>query len=199
QREQHRRAPELNQLRHALRAPGLERPGKGVHIHRYPFGTPGAPVEHWFWDKKRGAPWPDTYGTTEDPEIDPTAIYVVDGDDPDDRLVLLGGRDAHVLIGPLVGPDSSREMRFQGPRIVLASDYDGAQFQLYATDDPVQLGPARATGPLLPGRNAMKRSRMRGSHCFVRIRNSVAGQTFSIEEAAMKAFPGGHKRVRQTP
>lgn len=191
---------------------------KGVMIHRYPFGTPGAPVEHWFWDKKRNAPWPDTFGTAEEPDIEPTAMYVVDGDNPDDRLLLLGGRDgyvrkwdkdandddgfpidAHVLLGPLAGPEAAREMRFQGPRVVLASDQDGAEFQLYATDDPVQIGSPRFAGPLLPGRNAMKRAKMRGSHCFVRIRNSVAGQGFAIEEAAMRAYPAGQKRRRMTP
>lgn len=191
---------------------------KGVMIHRYPFGTPGAPVEHWFWDKKRAAPWPDTFGTVADPDIEPTAMYVVDGDSPDDRVLLLGGRDgyvrkwdkdanddddfpidAHVLVGPLAGPESAREYRFQGPRVVLASDQEGAEFQLYASDDPVQLGPARHSGVLVPGRNGMKRAKMRGSHCYVRIRNSVAGQGFAIEEAAMRAYPAGLKRTRSTP
>jgi len=191
---------------------------KGVHIMRFPFGTPGDPVEHWFWDKKRAAPWPDTFGTETEPDIEPTAIYVVDGDDPDDRLVLLGGRDGRirkwdvdandddgtaidfsVLAGPLAGSEAAREMRFVGPRVVLASDQDGAIYQLYATDDPAILGSPRASGILHPGRNPLKRAKMRGSHCFVRVRNSVAGQRCAIESVHMRAHPAGQKRVRNTP
>ena len=92
-----------------------------------------------------------------------------------------------------------RESRFVGPRMVLAVDQDGATFQTYRTDDPSVLGAPRATGVLTNGRNPLMRARMRGSYCFVRIRNSVVGQSFAIEEAAMRAFPAGLRRVREAP
>lgn len=190
---------------------------QGIHIHRYAFGTPGDPVEHWFWDARRGGAWPDTYGTASEPDVEPTAIYAFDGDGPEDRVVLVGCQDGFIrrldadardddgtaidwnlLIGPLARSDVHREMRFVGPRVVLASEQDGCIYQLYATDDPAVLGAVRHTGELGAGRNGYKRSRMRGSYCFVRLRNSLAGQRCAVEEAAIMAYPSGLKRVRES-
>lgn len=190
---------------------------KGVHILRFPFGTPGAPVEHWFWDRKRMAPWPDTFGSAADPSVEPTAVYVVDGDDPDDRKLLLGGRDGfirkwdkdardddgvaidwNVLVGPLADSSVRGETRFVGPRIVMASEQDGASFELFSTDDPSARGVVRHRGELLAGRNPLMRNRMRGSYCYVRVRNSLPGQRGAIEEAWMRAYPAGAKRMRET-
>lgn len=212
-----RRLSRINFGTHYVRLAWNDR-DKGMHILVFPFGTPGAPVEHYFWDAKRGAPWPDTFGTSEDPSVEPTAVHVVDADDPDDRVVLLGGRDgyirkwdvaakdddgvpidAHVLLGPMGAEGSRTELRFTGPRAVLASDQDGATYQLYASADPVVIGAPRAVGQLNPGRNPLRRARVRGSYCYLRLRNSVAGQRFAVEEVAIRAHPAGLKRVRTTP
>lgn len=192
---------------------------RGVHILRFPLGSVlPDPTEHWFWDRPRRGAWPDTFGSANEPDVEPSAVYVVDGDDPDDRRVLFGCRDGYirqwdpdvndddgiatdfsVLVGPLVSDSSKREMRFVGPRVVLASDQGGATYELFATDDAALIGAPRRIGELVPGRNPLKRGKMRGSFCFVRIRNSVAGQRCAIEEAAMRAYPAGLKRVRETP
>lgn len=213
-----KRLAEINFATHYVRLAWND-DDRGVHILRFPFGSVlPDPVEHWWWDRSHMGAWPDTFGSAEEPEVEPSAVYVVDGDDPDDRRVLFGCRDGYirqwdgavndddgtaidfnVLIGPLAGPNAKREMRFVGPRVVLASDQDGATFELYATDDPAQLGSPRRIGELGAGRNPLKRAKVRGSHCYVRIRNSVAGQRCSIEEATMRAYPAGNKKVRETP
>ena len=188
---------------------------QGLHIFRVPLGTPGDPVEHYFWSQKRGnSAWPDTFEAS----VEPTCCYVVDGDEPADRVLLLGGRDGFirkwdaaagdddgqaidrsVLVGPLVNSDAAREQRFTGPRAVLATDLDGCSYELFATDDPAVLGPPRHSGELGPGRNPTMRTGMRGSYCFVRLFNRQIGQRFAIEEIAMMAHAAGAKRVREGP
>jgi hypothetical protein len=185
---------------------------QGLHIFRIPLGTPGDPTEHYFWSAKSGGTaWPDTFAA----DVEPTCCYVVDGDEPEDRVLLLGGRDGFVrkwdssagdddgfaiertvLVGPLVNSDASREHRFVGPRVVLASDLDGCEYELFATDDPAVLGPPKHSGSLVAGRNPMMRTKMRGAYCYVRLFNRQVGQRFAIEEIGMVVHPGGRKRVR---
>lgn len=185
---------------------------QGLHIFRIPLGAPGDPTEHYFWSARNGGTaWPDTFEAT----VEPTACYVVDGDEPEDRVLLLGGRDGFirkwdpaagdddgfaiersVLVGPLANSEASREHRFIGPRVVLASDLDGCEYELFATDDPAVIGPPRHSGSLVAGRNPMMRTKMRGSYCYIRFFNRQVGQRFAIEEVGMVARPAGRKRVR---
>lgn len=190
---------------------------EGLHIIQCPFGDPtGALLTHWFWDTKVLAPWPDVFGTSASQAVQPTAVLGIDGDAAADRLTLFGcedgfvrkwdknvrdddgtATDAFILMGPFAGSDVQREMRFVGPRVVLADDQNGATFELFATDEADRLGTARETGSLTPGRNGMRRTRVRGSYCFLRIRNAQINQRFAIEEMAIAAYPAGPKRVRE--
>lgn len=192
---------------------------EGLHIFQFPFGSPaGSPLNHWFWDTRIGAAWQDLIGSSSDTSVQPTAVLNHDADDPDDRLLLVGCEDgfvrkwdsaakdddgvaidARLMIGSLAKADVRREMRWVGPRAVLANEQDGCLYELFAADEPTVPGTARRTGTLGPGRNPMKRSRVRGSFCFLRLVNSQVGQRFAVEEMAMQAYPAGQKRVRQEP
>jgi hypothetical protein len=60
------------------------------------FVTPiekGPDTIHFFWEERLNAWWPVTFG---DADFDPLAIHVFDGDLPDDRVILLGGRDGYI-------------------------------------------------------------------------------------------------------
>lgn len=54
--------------------------------------------EHYFYDTKVGAWWIDEYETTESGVYvhNTTCPHIFDGDDPNDRVILLGGRDGRL-------------------------------------------------------------------------------------------------------
>ena len=81
---------------------------------------------NYFWEERTNAWWPDVYV---DSNHNPLAVHVFDGPDPDDRVILLGGRDgriryltsdatdddgvaipSHVVIGPFKTPDLDEVM-----------------------------------------------------------------------------------------
>jgi len=189
---------------------------EGIHIFQMPFGAPsGSVLTHWFWDTKVVAPWEDVIGNASDTGPQPTAVLNHDADAADDRVLLIGGEDgfvrrwdrdakdddmvaidARVLIGSLASSDVTQEMRYVGPRVVLADEQDGASYELFSSDEPTVPGVAMHTGGLGPGRNPMMRTRVRGSYVFLRILNASMNQRFAIEEASVMAFRAGRKRVR---
>lgn len=66
--------------------------GLGVFITPFALNQRGT---SFFFEERTSAWWPDYY---EDRDHYPYAVHTFDGDDPDDRNVLLGGRDGYVRI-----------------------------------------------------------------------------------------------------
>jgi len=71
---------------------------EGLHVFQCPFGSGGTIVKHWFWDRKNDAWFEDQFGTALDTTKQPTAVYVLDGDAPSDRVLLLGREDGRVAV-----------------------------------------------------------------------------------------------------
>jgi len=198
---------------------------EGLHIFQFPFGTGGTQVSHWFYEMKTDAFAKDLFGTSTVTNVQPTAVMVIDGDDFDDRVMLLGcedGRirkwdreaksddtrsddttpvaiDAYVTIGPLQGDFEERfamETQFSGLTVILSDRDDGAKFELFAAESPESIGLLLRSGPLVPGRNPPKWDRVVGPYCWLRIRNAAQEQRFSFERAYLRASPAGPARPR---
>lgn len=189
---------------------------EGLHIIQCPFGAGGTQVLHYFWDAKFGAMWEDTYGSTSDTTVQPTAVTVIDGDDVSDRVIIFGSEDgyvrrwdenafdddtipidAYVTMGPLAGPDPVMETRFVGPHVILANDQDGARYDLFAVTEPDDLNASHRSGDLQPGVNSKRRDRVRGLYCYLQLRNAQRAQRFAVETVTMDAYPAGIKRARR--
>jgi hypothetical protein len=69
---------------------------EGLHIFQCPFGAGGTQVAHWFWEQKTTSFAKDIFGTTTYTNVQPTAAFILDGDDFDDRVVLIGCEDGQV-------------------------------------------------------------------------------------------------------
>lgn len=65
---------------------------QGAHL----FVTPtvaAAPTTHYFFESRTGAWWPDSFASD---QMDPLCCEILDGNDPDDRVTLIGCWDGYV-------------------------------------------------------------------------------------------------------
>jgi hypothetical protein len=139
-------------------------------------------------------------------------MVVIDGDDPDDRRVVVGCEDgkvrlvdetnvndvtsridAFVTLGPLAVPMQT-EFLLTRLEIQLADDLAGTIFQIFSTDDPDVLGTPVDQGTLRAGFNVVH-VRARGAFLYLRLRNAQAGQTFSVESVNVNLESAGRRLV----
>lgn len=197
---------------------------EGVHIFQCPFAAGGTQVSHWFLELKTGAFAKDKFGSTSFTNVQPTAAMVIDGDEFDDRVVLIGGEDGYVrrwdrdaksddtrtdgvtqhpidsyfTIFPLSGsePENGMETQYSGLTVVLAQEQAGARYEMFASEEPENMGDPIRTGELHPGRNPPKWDRIVGPYCGIRIRNGAAEETWAMERAYIRATIAGVARPR---
>lgn len=192
----------------------------GLHVFVIPYGAASAHLTHWFWEQKTDAWWEDEFGVTTSVTIQPTSAIVFDGDDPDDRRLLIGcgdGRvrvidedakdddngtgnaqtvDSRVLFGPFESTDPNLEMRFSGLVAQLAGDQDGTNYEVYVSDSPDVRGAVRTRGYLHAGRNDRVPFAARGTYFWIRFRNAAMGERWAFEAASIEAHTAGLRRVR---
>jgi hypothetical protein len=184
---------------------------EGLHVFQVPFGTSGAVVNHWFWDHKADSWWEDQINSA---SKNPGAVYVIDGDTPDDRFLLLGGMDgfirkwdetafdddgtaidSNVLMGPFTQKGILRQLRFYKFTPILADDQDGCRFEMMANDSPVTVPAAQVTGLLQPGNNLSQFHKLRGSYLWIRLSNASVSERWAYEHATVYATSAGRKKI----
>lgn len=195
---------------------------EGLHVFQMPYGAVTEQLDHWFWEQKTDSWWKDNFYNTSVLSLQPTAAAVVDGDDPDDRRLFIGGggdaslssgdgylfawdagthTDAgtaiysKVLIGPFQSDD--KEVRMISFTPVLASDQSGCDYRLYVTPNADTLSGSVHNGTLQAGRNPRQRLRGRGSHIFLEISDASINR-WAFETATVEVYPAGRQRVRAT-
>lgn len=119
----------------------------------YLFLTPtaGGSVTNYYFDARMGAWWPDSYSDT---THNPRTLLVLDGDDPEDRVILLGCQDSrvraisqgsntddgdaissYVVLGP-IKDKNNEEVMLKEVQATMNMDTDGGHddvtWQLYA-------------------------------------------------------------------
>ena len=192
---------------------------QGVHLTITPFDT-NQKAEHYFWDKRGGGFWPYSFHNG---ALDPTAVYVIDGDDPEDRLVVFGGRngylryfdpakaydapidaggtreaiDSYVWLGPMVGGGDT-EVKVRGWRFVMGENTNGAEYEIYVGDTVEEAFNATAatSGTLTGGRNRRINYHARGGAVLCKVLSDTVDEFFSMEGLIVQPIPGGRLRVR---
>lgn len=180
----------------------------GLHVFLIPAESDTALV-HYFWNRATDSWWSDTFA------YPPASVFVADGDEPDDRVLLVGGYDGYVrqwdkaaknddgiaiptrcLIGPMTPEDVDFQFRFSAIEAVLARDQDPVQVSVHVSNVPDDVGPRRATVEMQAGRNNGKPIRGCGAYVWLAIEQSHAQRRWSIESFAVKADRAGRRGAR---
>lgn len=186
---------------------------KRLHVYLFPVGVGNTLVRHFVVSLLGQQPrfWEESYGLA---GIQPTAAYVRDGDTGNDRRMLYGSRDGYVrewsasaasddgtridsefLIGPLHDPASGDEAIVENVRVQLARAQGGARVELYATDEPEDLGDAVDSASLLPGRNTPS-VRASGAYLGLLVTGETGLERFSLRRIEADVTLTGPVRSR---
>jgi hypothetical protein len=184
----------------------------GLHVIQCPYGAGGTIVSNYFWEQRTGAWWEDQLA---EPTLQPTAVYVLDGDAPGDRVLLFGcedGRlrhwsgdaleddgyaiDSRVLFGPVLPEEADFEARFTQLQVNLSDRHQGCNWEMLSSQSADVLGISKANGTLLPGRNEIINARIRGSALWVRLRMAQRNSRWAFESGSVNVAAAGRKRVR---
>ena len=184
----------------------------GLHVFVMPYGVGGTQLTHYFWSRRTGGWFPDTFGSASDTGVQPTAACVIDGDLTDDRAMLIGTEDgrvliwdldatrdddmpigAHVMVGPFVPKSIPLEVRFMRPSVVLERTGGGAHVGFYVADDDTLPTMPVARWKLNAGRNPYLPLRARGSYCYIELKSTDS--SWAVESLAVEVAAAGRKRI----
>ncbi len=195
----------------------------GLHVFVMPYGAGGTHLRHYWWSADTKGWFPDEFGTSLNTTIQPTASVVIDGDLPNDRVLIIGtedGRivqwdpdarsdagqpiDARVLIGPIAGSSGETEFKFSRPRVILAKELGGAMVKLWSSDTPETPLTPYQSFPVSAGVNETLPIRARGSFVWAQVRSATRVDTgtpshqekWALESINVNVSPGGRKRAR---
>jgi len=172
--------------------------------------TAADPLTHWVWERPTDGLFEDKFALS---SLDPTAILVVDGDEPDDRVLLMGcgdgylrawdrdatsddgsAIDAFVVIGPLQPQEAHARVRWNDWEITLSPGQNGATVELFASENAENEGPVFKTFTVAAGRNSGLKHRVKASYVWLKIGNSTVNERFAIEEIAAQWQLAGRAR-----
>ncbi len=157
---------------------------QGLHVYLTPFAEGSAVHTHYFWDRRT-----DEWGLDEHQnDHGPTVATLVDGDHPNDRVLLLGGFDGYVrkgdpdaedddgtaidsnvLIGPIVPFGEGIESTLVGLKAILGESSGGVRFEVYADSDPLAVGQVKVEGDIDQGDNKLVRMSVRGTFYYIKL------------------------------
>lgn len=166
---------------------------QGFHLWLSPI-DPTEECFHYWWDsdtqvrsridvvKTPGSWWKDQYANT---YLNPLAVHVYDGDDPDDRIILQGGRDGRirafsrtalkddtfaidssVLIGPIV---DSNTIKLTDIHAYMGEDSEKVTWGIRSGEsvESAYLNSDSQSGVFVGGRNRSPGVRARGNSHFI--------------------------------
>jgi hypothetical protein len=185
----------------------------GLKVVQVPIGLGGVPVVGWFWERQTDSWTEETYGFAGQTGRQITCMYALNGDDPNDRVLLYGcedGRlrfhdqtakdddgqaiDSYALIGPISPGASETEMLFTDFELVTAREQNGPNWFLYAGETADMNTHPFAHGRAIQGRAGRNLARVRGSFVWYAIGLNEINGRWAFESLACSAEPMGMKR-----
>jgi len=178
---------------------------QGLHVFITPL-NPFDAATHYFYDIRAESWWLDKFEATTNSEYvhNPKEVHVLDGLDPNDRVVLLGGWDgflrkwdltasdddgtaidSYAYFGPLVSENlglvKMNELRVQvgkNSSNVAASVFIGDN-----AEDAYAQTTAHYTATFVPGRNVSERRKAISHAIYLKLGNSTVAQRWVMERA----------------
>lgn len=185
---------------------------KGIHVFVTSLIAPKLTDSHFFWEAPSNAWWTDSFS---DKRHNPLASCTIDGNTPEDRVVLVGSWDGYircfhpdattddtkpinweVWLGPLLTRNFD-ELKLKSLQAVLSEDSGRVNYEVHVgrTAEAAMSSPAiaRGTGFFLAGRNATTLSRIAGHAIYVKLYGT---DRFAME-AIRLAISGNLSKVRR--
>jgi hypothetical protein len=166
--------------------------------------------KHFAYERDAEAWWKDQFTSS---AMDPICAEEIDGDEEDDRVVVIGGADGYirfidaeaddddgqiiassVYIGPLRPSSVHDRLSVTHVRAVLAGSQDGCTISAFSSNDPDQLGSAKATATLEAGRNNGRNLRCSGQAIWLLLSNGTLDSRWALESMGAVVFEGGPAR-----
>lgn len=171
-------------------------------------------TKHYFYDHRSDSFWPvmipEDHG--------PTAVHEYDSDDPDDRAVLVGGRDSYIryflrrqksddgdpifsglTIGPIATPWPKRFTALMNLEATLDELGGLVNYQVMSGDtaQDALFNDPTFKGVWIPGRNAPNHNRTRGAYHYLQLRTETLRimRPWSLETIDGTLVPSGPTRV----
>jgi len=160
--------------------------------------TAGGVTTNWAYDIRNEAFWPDQFANT---NHNPTAVHLMDGDNPNDRVLLVGGRDgyvrmidlnakhddgtaikSHIYIGPLQA--ESGVFRMRELRGILSETSDDVSVELWSGRSPedafISTDPSYAC-TWSRGKNYSRRPMTADQAMYLKLSNNTFGTAWQYE------------------
>ena len=186
---------------------------QGLHLFQIPYHYAAIDRLSYFWDSRLNAWFEDSFATS---SMQISASAVTDGDNPNDRELLLGSQDGYVrywdrtashddgstvesyaTIGPIVAVEQMSALRFTGICPELASNQDGARVEIFVSPSADDKGVAiKSVDVFSGGRGGMINSRAKGAALWVKLKNVRPKERWALEALSTSIYRAGRKRVR---
>lgn len=190
---------------------------RGMHVYVIPKNDIGGRlVEHYWYDAKEGAWWPDTFADT---SVQPTATAVFDGDDPEDRHLVVGCEDGYIrfedpdpastkdgdypihsqaMIPVYAPPSFGHTPKFSHLFPVFDTSYGKCQVAVYAADTAERLyrSDPWKRWEVNPGREGFLMFKLKTPHLWVELNDATPGSRWALESMTIRATRAGEKKVR---
>lgn len=182
---------------------------KTVHVFVIPNDL-GSDTEHYAYEEPTGAWHIDTYGDGYERAV--TAVGVQEGDTPESRSIMLGFADGYgrrwdqyavddagnpvrsaATIGPLIPGPQGVETHLMGVYGQLATDQDGIEVGVRASQSADAPGPAGQFQPLSSGRGFGVGVNACAPAVFIEVRGT--GRSWAVHELRAEAAAEGHSRA----
>lgn len=182
---------------------------QGLHVFITSLDAPIA-TTHLFYETRSGAWWTDRFAK---PAFDPLCCVVLDGNDPDDRVPLMGCWDGYVraldalatdddgfpissevVIGPILTPNLD-EMTIKDLQAIIGESSGTVNFQIYAgrTAELALRNAPVFSSSWKAGRNLTKGMRASGHALYLRISST---DQWAMEQIRARITTRGKVRMR---
>ena len=185
---------------------------QGFHLFITPFDKQAKTVHYW-WDQGTGSWWPDSFA---DPNFNPKCCFTLDGDSPEDRVVVLGSWDGYLRVfDPAAKDDDGKVLSSRvlfSPLVMkglsgftlkdLWADLDKASDKVawsiragHSVQDAVDRA-VQQKGAFKGGRNQSPGVRVFGMAALLELSQAKLGEAWAMESMHAILGPAGPSRSR---
>ena len=172
---------------------------RGVHVIVTPLTTGDSSTEHYFYDVRSDSWWIDKFANS---SHDARATHIFDGDDSNDRAILLGGVDgyirkwdvgasdddgtaisSHVYMGPIL-PKGNGTIKVSEIRPLLARNSSNVTLSVYCGDnaeDAYNQTTAFYTATFSAGKNVAERRAVQAHAVYLKLGNTAVSEKWAME------------------